>query len=103
MRQAGGARRDRQAEEIYILKLYVADNEQNSRIARDNLQKLCDEYLDGRHRIEEVDILVDCAVAMREGILVTPTLVLLSPEPRTCIIGNLSDREKVISALHLRR
>jgi len=103
MKQAGGARRARQEEEVYILRLYVAGNEQNSRIARENLQKLCEEYLNGRHRIEEVDILEDCDTAMREGIFVTPTLVLLSPEPRTRVIGNLSDREKVISALRLRR
>lgn len=102
MRQTKSARQVKQKGEVYILKLYVADNEQNSRIARENLKKLCDEYLKGQYEIEEVDILVDYAVAMREKIFVTPTLSRVSPEPRTSVVGNLNDKEKVVSALGLR-
>ena len=86
----------------YILKLYVAGDEQNSRIAQDNLTRICDEYLKGRCRIEKVDVLIDFTTALKDRVFVTPTLVLAAPEPRATIVGNLGDKERVISALRLR-
>ena len=89
-------------EQKYILKLYVAGNEPNSHAARENLYIICNEYLKGRCQIVEVDVLTDYAAALRDRIFVTPTLVLLAPEPRVSVIGNLADRETVILALRLR-
>jgi circadian clock protein KaiB len=89
-------------DESYIFKLYIAGHEQNSLIARDNLRNICDEYLADRCEIEEVDILEDYETALKERIFVTPTLILVSPEPRASVAGNLNDRDKVISALRLR-
>jgi circadian clock protein KaiB len=88
--------------QTYILKLYVAGIEQNSLLAKDNLTRICDEYLKGQCRIEEVDVLTDFATALKDRIFVTPTLVLAAPEPRVTIVGNLGNKERVISALHLR-
>jgi circadian clock protein KaiB len=85
----------------YMLKLYVAGDEQNSRIAQDNLTRICDEYLQGRYQIEKVDVLSDFTTALKDRIFVTPTLVLAAPEPRATIVGNLGDKERVISALRL--
>jgi len=103
VKQTKSAGRAKREAEVYVLRLYVAGDEHNSQIARENLKRICDEYLDSRCEIEEVDILKDYAVAMRERVFVTPTLVLLSPEPRTSVVGNLSDEEKVVSALRLGR
>ena len=89
-------------EQLYVIKLYVAGNEPNSNAARENLNTICNDYLKGRCQIDEVDILTDYAAALRDRIFVTPTLVLLAPEPRVLVIGNLADREKVIWALRLR-
>ena len=86
----------------YTLKLYVAGDEQNSRIAQDNLTRICDEYLKGRCQIEKVDVLIDFTTALKDRIFVTPTLVLVAPGPRATIVGNLGDKERVISALRLR-
>ena len=86
----------------YILKLYVAGDEQNSRIAQDNLTRICDEYLKGQCQIEKVDVLIDFATALKDRIFVTPTLVLAGPGPRVTVVGNLADKERVVSALHLR-
>lgn len=102
MIETESVKRVKQKREVYVLKLYVADNEQNSQIARENLRMICDEYLKGRCEIDEVDIIEDYAVALKEKIFVTPTLILLSPEPRASVVGNLNDREKVISALRLK-
>lgn len=103
MKQKKSVRQVRRDDGVHVFRLYVAGNERNSQIARENLKRICDEHLDSRCEIEEVDILKDYAVAMRERVFVTPTLVLLSPEPRTSVVGNLSDEEKVVSALRLGR
>ena len=86
----------------YRLKLYIAGDEQNSRLAQENLKGICDEYLKDCCRIEQVDVLTDFATALRDRIFVTPTLVLAAPEPRATIVGNLGDKERVLSALRLR-
>jgi len=86
---------------IYVLKLYVAGAEPQSRLARENLQRICDEHLKDRCRIVEVDVLTDFATALRDRIFVTPALVLEQPEPRVTVVGTLGDRGKVLSALRL--
>jgi len=86
----------------YLLKLYVAGDEQNSLLARENLKSICDEYLQDLCRIEEVDVLTDFASALKDRVFVTPALILLKPGPRVTVIGNLGDKERVILALGLR-
>jgi len=93
---------DAQKKQRYILKLYIADSERNSRLAQENLTRICDEYLKDRCQIEEVDVLTDFASALKDRIFVTPTLILVAPEPRATVVGNLGNKEGVISALRLR-
>lgn len=88
-------------EQRYYFKLYVAGDEQNS-LARENLEHICNEELQGQCRIEEVDVLTDFASALADRVFVTPTLILMAPAPRATIVGNLGDRERVVSALRLR-
>ena len=102
MRKSESVAPGTQKKQIYLLKLYIAEGEQNSRIARENLKSICDEYLKDRFQIQEVDVLTDFASPLRDGIFVTPTLILVAPEPRATVIGNLSDKKRVISALRLR-
>lgn len=92
---------DTAEKQLYVLRLYIADSERNSQLARENLDGVCSEYLEGRCRIEEIDVLVDFESALEDRIFVTPALILLDPGPRVVIVGNLADRERVISALHL--
>ncbi len=87
--------------QLYIMKLYIAGGEQHSRLARENLKSICEEYLKDRCQLEEIDVLADFASALKNKIFITPALLLESPEPRVMVVGNLSDREKVVSALRL--
>ena len=87
---------------IYLLKLYVAGNEQNSRLARENLETICNLHLKGQCKIEEVDVMNDFTAALEDRIFVTPTLILIKPVPSVTIVGNLSDTGRVISALRLK-
>ncbi len=102
MKESEGLTPHAQKKPLYILKLYVAGNEQNSQLARDNLKQICSEHLNGRCRIEEVDVLTDFIPALRDRVFVTPTLILVEPEPKVMVVGNLSEKEKVLSALRLR-
>ncbi len=85
----------------YLLRLFMAGDGSNSRQALANLRSLCREHLKGRCTIETIDVMKDFQAAIRNNILVTPALVLVAPLPRTIILGNLSDRRKVLLALRL--
>jgi len=69
--------------------------------ARQNLARLCDKHLKGRHTIEVVDVLKSAAVALAHHVLVTPTLIAMAPGPVVTLLGNLSDTKRVIAALRL--
>lgn len=83
-----------------LFRLYIANEAPSSAQAMANLRSICQEYLPGHHEIEVVDILREPLRALVEGILVTPTLVRLSPPVRQ-IVGDLSDRAIVLRALGL--
>ena len=87
----------------YLFRLFVAGHESNSTQARGNLARLCEEYLGGRHRIEIVDVMTDAATAHKNGVLVTPTLLLIEPRPRVTLLGSLNDEGQVLAALRLGR
>jgi circadian clock protein KaiB len=87
--------------ETYRLRLFVAGDESNSRRARENLARLCEEHMKERYELEIVDVLQDFRTALADGVLVTPTLIVVAPPPRVTVLGNLSDTEKVLSALRL--
>lgn len=81
------------------LRLYVAGNSPNSLLATANTRMICDEYFAARHDLEIVDTLEHPARALRDGIVVTPTLLKLSPSPTVRVIGNLSDTGAVLMLL----
>lgn len=85
--------------ERYVLWLFVAGDEPNSHQARENLARLCERYLDAPCEIIIYDVLKDFQPALDNRVLVTPTLIRVSPPPRVTILGNLSDTPKVVAAL----
>ena len=84
-----------------MFRLYIAGEAPNSRIAIANLAEIRKIYQLDPYELEIVDILVEPLRAFKDGILVTPTLVRLCPEPVCKIVGNLSERSKVLDALGL--
>jgi len=58
----------------YILRLFVAGEEANSKQAGENLMKICEEHLKGDYKIEFVDVLNDFEAALKSNILLTPAL-----------------------------
>ena len=97
----GKIRRGKAARGHYVLRLYMVGNGPNSKQALSNLRHVCEEHLKGRCTIETVDVVKDCRAAVRDNILITPALILVAPLPRVIVLGNLSDRQKLMLALRL--
>jgi circadian clock protein KaiB len=89
--------------EVWNLRLYVAGKTPNSVTAFENLKKICEEHLEGRYRIEVIDLMLNPTLAKGDQIVAVPTLIRKLPTPVKKIIGNLSDTEKVLVGLDLRR
>ncbi len=85
----------------YLLRLYITGNSVNSQRAIANLLKLCKEELANQYQVEIIDVLEEPDRAESEKILVTPTLIKQLPPPLQRIIGDLSNREKVLTGLDL--
>jgi circadian clock protein KaiB len=87
--------------EVFTFRLYIAGDAPNSLQAMANLAQLCETHLPDRHSIEIVDVLLDPKRALRESILMTPTLVSESPYPGHRIVGTLRDTEPILQILGL--
>ena len=82
------------------LKLYIAGKTPKSATALKNLKKYCEEHLEGKYRIEVIDLLEKPQLAEGDQIFAVPTLVRKVPVPMRKIIGDLSDEEKVCVGLN---
>lgn len=85
----------------YVLKLYVAGNTPNSVRALRTLKTILEEEFQGVYALKVIDVLKNPQLAEEDKILATPTLSKVLPPPVRKIIGDLSDREKVLIGLDL--
>lgn len=90
-------------EQLYELRLYIAGHTTKSVTALGNLKKYCQEHLLGQYTIEVIDLLEHPQLAEGDQIFAVPTLVKKVPEPVRKIIGDLSNEEKVLVGLDIRR
>ena len=93
---------DSSPEELWELRLYVAGQSPKSLAAVTNLRQLCETHLDGKYRIEVIDLIQNPQLAAGDQIVAIPTLVRKLPEPIRKIIGDLSNTERVLVGLQLR-
>ena len=68
-----------------------------------NLQAICDEYLDGRYELDVIDIYQQPVLAKGEQIVAAPTLIRKLPLPIRRLVGDMSERERVLIGLDLVR
>lgn len=85
----------------YVLKLYVAGNTPNSVRALKMLKDILEQEFLGVYALKVIDVLKNPQLAEEDKILATPTLAKILPPPVRKIIGDLSDREKVLIGLDL--
>ena len=85
----------------YSFRLYVVSDSPHSKAAISNLKWICEQVLNGDCSISIVDVLQEPDEAERENILATPTLVRSHPSPEKRLIGDLADKQLVLSLLGL--
>ncbi len=88
-------------EQTWELRLYIAGKTPKSVAALNNLKKYCEEHLEGRYKIEVIDLLLHPQLAEGDQIFAVPTLVRKVPVPIRKIIGDLSNEEKVLVGLNI--
>ncbi len=90
------------SQETWALRLYVAGQTPRSLMAFANLKKICEENLKGKYSIEVIDLIKNPQLAAGDQIFALPTLVRKLPEPVKKIIGDLSNKERVLVGLDIR-
>jgi circadian clock protein KaiB len=91
------------APEKYLLRLYVSGMTPRSTAAISRLKAICEESLEGRYDLEVIDIYQQPDLARGEQIIATPTLLKKLPAPLRRLVGDLSDKERVLLGLDIRK
>jgi circadian clock protein KaiB len=99
--KAASPRKDSK-EAKWDLRLYIAGRTPRAETALENLNRICRENLEGRYRVEVIDLLKRPRLARGDHIVAVPTLVRNLPTPVRRIIGDLSNAERVLIGLDLR-
>jgi circadian clock protein KaiB len=86
----------------YVLKLYVTGKTPRAELAIANLRRVCEAELQGVYELQIIDVLEQPQLAEADKVLATPTLIKQLPPPLRRIIGDLSDKDKVLLGLEVR-
>ena len=89
--------------ETYVLRLYITGMTPASQTAIRNIKKISEEFLKGRYDLEIIDIYQRPQLAEGEQIVAAPTLIKELPAPLRRFVGDLSDKEKVLIGLDIKR
>ena len=89
--------------ERYVLRLYVTGMTARATRAVANVREICEEHLEGRYDLEVIDLYQQPFLARDEQIIAAPTLVKKLPLPLRRIIGDMSQRDRVLLGLDLVR
>ena len=86
---------------MYEFRLYVIDDTPSSKKAITSLKSLLEDEFEGLYSLEIIDLLENPQSAHKDSIFATPTLVKILPPPSRRILGDISNREKVLAGLGL--
>jgi circadian clock protein KaiB len=87
----------------YVLRLYMIGTTPKSMRAAANIRQICEENLAGRYKLEVIDLSEHPSLAADEQIIAAPTLIKFLPLPLRRFIGDLSQTERVLLGLDLRK
>ena len=85
----------------FHLKLFVAGGDSRAQTAIANLRRICDEELPDQYELEIIDVLEQPDQAEEAKILATPTLIKQLPPPLRRVIGDLSNKDKLLLGLEI--
>jgi circadian clock protein KaiB len=87
--------------ETFELRLYVTGMTPRSTRAITAVRRLCEELLRGRYVLEIIDVYQQPSLSQREQIVATPTLIKKGPAPQRRLIGDMSNRARLLAGLGL--
>lgn len=88
--------------EKYVLRLYVAGMSPRSIQAIENVKRLCEETMPGRYQLDIIDIYQQPIFAREGQIVAAPTLIKELPPPISKMVGDMSNKERMLVGLDLR-
>jgi circadian clock protein KaiB len=89
--------------DIWVLCLYVVGHSPKCLTAFANLKQICETELKGKYRIEVIDLMEAPQRSKEDEIVAIPTLVRKLPVPIRKIVGDLSNTERVLIGLNLKK
>lgn len=84
---------------LYVLRLYVSGMTPRSQTAVAQIRDVCEKHLSGRVDLQVVDIRQHPDEAVAQQIVAAPTLVKFAPPPLRRLVGNLTQRDRVLAGL----
>jgi circadian clock protein KaiB len=87
--------------EKYVLRLYVTGLTPRSTRAIGIVRSICEEHLTGQYDLEIIDVYQQPSRISEDQIVAIPTLVKCSPQPQRLIVGDMSDRQRLLFGLGL--
>jgi circadian clock protein KaiB len=87
----------------YTLRLYVTGTTPLALRAISNIKKICEEHLQGHYELQVIDLYQQPQLAIGEQIIAAPTLIKKLPLPLRRIIGDMSNEERILVGLDLRK
>ena len=90
---------------MYVIRLYVIGQTPKAKKAIADLRAVLDDEIktQGDYSLEVVDVLENPELAANDKILATPTAIKLLPPPIAKIIGDFSDKQKVLVGLDIKK
>ncbi len=86
-----------------ILRLYISGVlSLNNLKTVEDVNKIFENYPNGVYELKIINLLDNPELAERDNIIATPTLVLDDPVRPRMVIGDMSNSERVLSALNLK-
>ncbi len=89
--------------EQYVLRLFITGASINSIRAITNLKQICETYLPGNYSLEIIDVHQQPELAEEEQLIALPLLVKIAPLPERRMIGDLSETQRVLSGLGIKK
>ncbi len=88
--------------EFFSLRLFIAGASPVSARAIVNIRAICEEFIAGRYELDIIDAHQQPLLVQQEDVTAIPMLIKKSPLPTRKLIGDCSDREKVLKGLGIR-
>jgi circadian clock protein KaiB len=86
-----------------MLKLYIVNESVQTKTIIQNIKDACNKDLKLKLKLKVINILEEPHLAMEDRILATPTIIKEQPPPIIKLVGDLSDIDKVINGLELKK